>query len=183
MSPQDFYIKFKYISDNNDLSKLNLLIETEEYKNILMSYSALFYNLNFIKHLVDKGFDIHCENDYVFSLSCSHNKPDITRYFLSTVADNNYPDLQYYINIALIQYAHSGDIEFVNEMIDMGGKVTYSNNEAIIWAAGYGKLEMVKYLIYKGADIYARNDMALSVAKQNHHKEMIVYLKSLGLTN
>lgn len=149
MSSQDFYNKFKYMSEYNDYKKLDEMIETESEK-LLMMYSAMFYNLEFIKYLVDKGFDIHCENNYVFELSCNHNKPDITRYVISKTSS------KYYINEALVNYAHIGDIEFVNEMLELGGDINYLGHEAIYWAAKRDHKDMVQFLIENGADVNAR---------------------------
>ena len=105
---EDFYIKFKIISEQNDIKQLNLLYDSVDNieKQLLMNYSAMFYNLNFIKYLVEeKGMNIHADNDYVFNISCIHNKPNITRYVISLT--NGYD----YINDALIQYAHKTKTE------------------------------------------------------------------------
>jgi len=78
----------------------------------------------------------------------------------------------------LIEYAHSGDIDFVKDMIEMGGDVTSNNNEAIIWAAGFGHIEMVKYLLKNWATL--NKQRAIELAKQNKHKEMITFLEALA---
>lgn len=148
---------------------MNQLNERE--KNLTMMEAATSYNLNLIKDLVENGYDIHCENDFVFNISLSHNKPDITRYVLSKTRDN------YYINEALVSYAHNGNIEFVEEMIELGGNIHYKGNEAVKWSAGYGQLEMVKYLLDKGAEIEL--NWAIELAKQNKHSEIINYLESI----
>lgn len=140
-------------------------------KNLSMIQAAISYNLNLIKDLVEKDYDLHCENDFVFNISLSHNKPDITRYVLSKTRDI------YYINEALVGYAHNGDIEFVEKLIELGGDICYKNNEAVNWAAGYGQLEMVKYLLMKGSEINL--DWAIELAKQNKHTEMVNYLESI----
>lgn len=153
MSSEDFYNKFKYMSEYNDYKKLDEMIEmieNEKDKDLLMMYSAMFHNLDFIKYLVDKGFDIHCENDYVFEISCNHNYPDITRYVISL--SNGY----HYINEALVSYAHIGDIEFVDEMLGLGGDIMHRGHEAIYFAGKYGHKKMVEFLIENGADADAR---------------------------
>lgn len=172
MSQESFYNQFKYISENNDINKLNYIIEIIKDKNLLMSYSSMFYNLNFIKHLVEKEFNIHCEDDYVFRLSCNHYKPDIIRYVISLSREH------YYINEALVCAAHNGDIEFVKELIDMDGNIHYRNNEAVNWAAGFNQLNMVKFLIKNGAKIDL--DYAIQLAKQNRHEKIVDYLNSLN---
>ena len=171
---EDFYIKFKIISEQNDIKQLNLLYDSVDNieKQLLMNYSAMFYNLNFIKYLVEeKDMNIYADNDYVFNISCSHNKPNITRYVISLT--NGYD----YINDALVQYAHNGNIDFVEDMIRMGGDITYKNNEAVNWAAGFGRLEMVKYLLKNGGNIDL--DKSIRLAKQNKHIEMITFLETL----
>jgi ankyrin repeat protein len=140
-------------------------------KNLTMMQAAISYNLDLIKDLVENGYDLHCEDDFIFNISLSHNKPDITRYIISQTRDI------YYINEALVGYAHNGNINFVQEMIDLGGNIYYKGNEAVNWAAGYGKLEMVKYLLEKGAEINL--NWAIELAKQNKHPEMISYLENI----
>lgn len=138
-------------------------------------YCAIFYNLNFIKYLVENDYDIHCENDFVFNISLGHNKPDITRYVISI---SNGHDEYYYINKALVEYAHVGDIEFVKEIINMGGDIHHLNDEAVLWAAGFGKIEMVKFLLNQGSRLEINS--AIELAKQNHHTSMIEYLENLN---
>jgi len=155
----------------NNTEQLDLLYEKADSidRQLLMNYSAVNGNLIFIKYLVEeKSMDIHSDNDYVFNTSCSRNYRDITKYVISLT--NGYK----YINKALIEYAHSGDIDFVKDMIEMGGDV---NNEAIIWAAGFGHIEMVKYLLKKGATL--NKQRAIELARQNKHREMITFLEAL----
>lgn len=116
--------------------------------NLKIMEAVISYNLDLIKELVHHGINIHCENDFVFRISLSHNKPEITRYVISLVKGN---DLEYYINEALVSYSHSGNINFVEEMLEMGADIHYKNDEALKWSCGFGKLEMVKYLLERGA--------------------------------
>lgn len=70
-----------------------------------MMTAVVAYDLDLIKELVNDGYDIHCEDDFVFRISLSHNKPEITDYVISLVDEKNN---EYYINEALVSYAHSG---------------------------------------------------------------------------
>jgi len=158
----------------SDTKQLDLLYEKADSidRQLLMNYSAVNDNLIFTKYLVEeRGMDIHSDNDYVFNTSCSRRYKDITKYVISLT--NGYR----YVNKALIEYAHSGDIDFVKDMIEMGGDVASNNNEAIIWAAGFGHIEMVKYLLKNGAIL--NKHRAIELARQNKHKEMISFLEAL----
>jgi ankyrin repeat protein len=139
--------------------------------NLKMMRAATSYNLDLIKELVRNGLDIHCENDFVFEISLGHNKPEITSYVISLVNGNN---KDHYINKALVEYAHAGDIQFVKEMIELGGNIHYMNDEAVNWACGFGQLDMVKFLVGLGANIEV--ETAKSRAKQNNHQHIIDYL-------
>ena len=143
--------------------------------NLKMMQAVIAYDLDKIKELVDQGVDIHCENDFVFEISLSHNKPEITIYVISLVHSLC---LEYYVNEALVEYAHSGNIQFVKKMIKMGGDIHYKQNEAVNWACGFGQLEMVKYLVSLGANIDVTN--AISIAEQNKHENVVEYLNYLS---
>jgi ankyrin repeat protein len=142
--------------------------------NLNLMQAVISYDLGLIKELVENGADIHCENDFVFNISCGHNKPEIAKYVISLASGS---DLEYYINEALVNFAHCGDIQFVQEMIDMGGDIHYKNNEAVNWCCGFGKIEMVKYLLRNGAVLDI--EYASRIATQNNHKEIIDFLKKL----
>lgn len=146
MYGEDFYTEFSYISRNNDINGLNLMLETIDQKNLLMMYSAMFNNLKFIKHLVECDLDIHCEDNYVFKLSCGHNYAHITKYVIS---EANQPE--YYINEAFVRYAQNGNIEFCKELLEIGADMTYNIHETMYFA--YND-EMVNFLIENGEGIY-----------------------------
>lgn len=178
MSFNYLYDNFEYISKNNDIEKLKFIMsecKTERDKNLLMISSAKYYNLNFIKYLVENEYDIHCENDCVFHISLGHNKPDITRYIISICGAY---DEHYYINEALVEYAHLGNIEFVKEMLDLGGDIHHRYDEAILWAAGFGQIEMVKFLLDRGAKIDL--EKSIELAYKNNHIETVKYLENLN---
>jgi hypothetical protein len=86
--------------------------------NLKIMQAVISYNLDLIKELVQQGVNIHCENDFVFRISLSHNKPEITKYVISLVNSSNF---EYYINEALVAYSHNGNINFVKEMLELGG--------------------------------------------------------------
>jgi ankyrin repeat protein len=140
--------------------------------NLKLMNAVISYDLNLIKQLVDSGIDIHCENDFVFNIACGHNKPEIARYIISLA--NSY-DQEYYINEALVNFAHNGDISFVEELIDMGGDIHYMNDEAVNWSCGFGRLEMVKYLLKKGATLDVK--WATELATQNKHQDILDFLE------
>ena len=139
--------------------------------NLKMMQAAIAYDLDKIKELVHQGV-IHCEDDFVFEISLNHNKPEITRYVISLVHGSN---IEYYVNNALVEYAHSGNISFVKEMIEMGGDIQYNQNEAVIWACGFGQLEMVKYILSLGVRLDVTD--AICKAEQNNHKHVVEYLE------
>lgn len=144
-------------------------------RNLRMMEAVVAYDLDLIKELVDDGYDIHCEDDFVFKISLDHNKPEITDYVISLVDEKNN---KYYINEALVSYAHSGNIPFVEKMLEMDGNIHYKCNEAVNWACGFGKLEMVKYLIKQGAVL---NEVeAFELALQNNHHHVLDYLSTIN---
>jgi hypothetical protein len=141
--------------------------------NLRMMQAVIDYDLDLIKELVEEGVDIHCENDFVFNISLGHNKQEITKYVISQARGS---DIEHYVNEALVEYSHSGDIQFVKEMIEMGGNIHHLADEAVNWACGFGQLEMVKFLVSLGARIEVEN--AISRATQNNHQVVVDYLVS-----
>jgi len=171
-SSEYFIEEFSHVCKNNDMNKLKHFFETEPDKNLLLMYSAIHGNLNFIIYLVKNDVDLHCEDNYVFDISCNYNYPDITRYFILESLD-----LCYWINKAFVIYTHIGNMEFVDELLKMGADVSYMNNDAIIFAAN---AEMVKYLFDNGVDIVATYDDILRIAIQDKKTDIVKYLQSLG---
>jgi ankyrin repeat protein len=122
--------------------------------NLRMMQAAIAYDLALIKELVEEGVDLHCENDFVFNISLCHNKPEITKYIISQARGS---DIEHYVNEALVEYAHAGNIPFVKKMIKMGGNIHHMADEAVNWACGFGQLKMVKFLVSLGARIEVQN--------------------------
>ena len=174
MNSEDYFARhFKSIAKDNDIDELKRLYDNEKTPDILMMFSATYGNLNFIKFLEAQDVSIHCENNFVFQISCSHNYTEITRYIISRVYKTDY-----YINEALLAYASNGNIEFVEELIEMGADVSYLGNEAVIYAHN---AQMVKLLSDNGANIAWNYDHILRIAKQNGKDDIIEYLESLDI--
>jgi ankyrin repeat protein len=167
--------------------------------------SARYGNLDMVRHLINRGTNIHARDDEALQLSAKNGHLEMVRYLT-----NHGADIHVRNDYALRQSARRGHLEvvscLVNQgaaihaendyalrssvinyhfkvtrfLIDQGADIHADNDYALRWSAASGHLEMVHYLVNKGANIHARNNEALFWSSHLDHLEVTRYLISKG---
>lgn len=157
-------------------------------------------NLELVKFLVEKGIDIHYEDDAPVRYASEDGYVDIVKYLVEQGADIHALD-----DFALRFASERGHLDVVEYLVGQGANVNSDNDFALRVASQngylkiakilvengadvnvgfqvsseYGGLEMVKYMVSKGADVHANNDSALRNAIKYGHDDVADYLRSL----
>jgi hypothetical protein len=121
---------------------------------LLHKYSELG-KLNVVKFLVEKGANIHYNNEHCTGTAAHYGYFDLVKYFYEKGADitaeNGY--IFYWA-------ASQGHLEIVKFLLEKGIDIHINNDSALCLSAERGKLEVMKYLLEKGANVHAQNDWA-----------------------
>ena len=133
------------------------------------------WNINTFEYLIQKGIDIHVDDDSAFVYAARNNDLELVKFLVCNKANihsNN--------ELALRLAACNGYLEIVRYLINNGANIHAANDWVLQLAASHGHLEIVKYLISKGADIHTDNDLALQLAASNGYLEVVRYLIENG---
>ena len=154
------------------------------YKNIYKEYVSLSLDeilldaseagfLPLVKELLNRGADIHTENDRALILAIEEGHLEVVKLLLDRGADIHSED-----DKPLTTAIENKQIEIIKLLLDRG--VDINSGEALKTAAGRGNTEVVKFLLDRGADIHAKNDYALLWASGNGHVDTVKLLLDYG---
>lgn len=137
-------------------------------------------NTEIIKLLLNRGADIHTENDFVLRIaSAVDGNTEAVRLLLDRGADVHSSE-------ALIQAAignsdnQDANIETVRLLLDRGADIHADEDDALIQASGNGHKEIVRLLLDRGANIHARDDQAINMADLFGDEETVQLLLDRG---
>jgi len=139
-----------------------------EKLNARLISSAERGNLNIVKKMLEKGADIHAQDDEALITSTRKGHFNIVKYLVESGAD-----IHAGIDRALIISAIGGHLDIVKYLVDNGAHVTARDNEALKYSAMMGFLEIVKYLIDNGADSLILQVLGIGTI------DVVAYLKTL----
>ena len=143
--------------------------------NKLLIKSAINGNLEEVRSLVERGADIHAENDYALKSSAVNGHLDVVKYLVERGANIHVQD-----DDALRRSASNGHVEIVKYLVERGANIHAENDDALKSSAVNGHLDVVKYLVERGANIHADHDEALGSSAEKGHLDIVKYLVEGG---
>lgn len=132
-------------------------------------------NLGVVKHLVNRGADVHYDADAPLLIATQRGHLDIIKYLVSKGADIHAQD-----DLVLLWPSTNGRLDILKYFIEQGVDVDARFGLALSTAATKGYFNMVKYLISKGADVNIQNSQPLKLASYNGHLNIVQYLVEHG---
>jgi len=128
----------KIIFDNgfSETSEIDIFA----FDNALLKYSAGDGLIEIVKYLVEKGADVHVNNDEALKFASFKGRLEVVKYLVENGADVHIYD--YALRYASIK----GHFEIVRYLVENGADIHVNNDEALKWASKYGHLEIVEYL-------------------------------------
>ncbi len=174
--------------------------------NFILCFASEGPNLDIVRYLVDKGADIHFENETPLLRAIEYHNLSIVKYLvdcgadLKKFSDNFLERISMYGNSDIIQYLVELGVDFttsgkclgsacrnnrlitVKIFIENGVDVQTNDNYAIKCASERGYINLVKLLIENGADVTADDNYAIKAAILNNHLDVVELLHSNGAT-
>jgi len=133
-------------------------------------------NVEKIQELINRGADVHADDDYAVRIASENGYTEVVRLLLSRGADIHAKD-----NLALILAAHYGRFDVVKLLLENGANVHADNDDyALKLASENGHTEVVKLLLANDAAVHAGDDYAVRWASQKGHTEVVRLLLSRG---
>ncbi|AYV85138.1 MAG: repeat protein [Satyrvirus sp.] len=139
-----------------------------------LAWASVNNHLEIVKYVIEKGADIHAENDQALRKASRNGHLEIVKLLIEKGANIHAVN-----DGALHGASFNGHLEIVKLLTENGADIHAENDRALQWASENGHLEIVKLLIDKGANIHAENDGALRWASLYGHSEIIKFLKTL----
>ena len=143
--------------------------------NKLLIKSAINGNLEEVRSLVERGANIHAQDDEALKSSAAKGHLNVVKYLLERGADIHAQD-----DKALIESAAKGHLDIVKYLIESGAHIHAQDDYALKLSAYNGHLEVVKYLVERGANIHAQDDYALRFSAEKGYLEIVKYLVERG---
>ncbi len=193
---KNFYLSVIYYIDKlqkdynfnyNEKKKEKDLSPELEYLSRKLVPSGLKYNkdkglrwasanghLAVVKYLVERGADIHTDNNIALSFASENGHLPVVKYLVKNKADIR-ADNDY----ALRHASEYGHLPVVKYLVERGADIHALNDDALRIASYNGHLPVVKYLVEHKANIHANNNEALRNASIKGHLKIVKYLKSL----
>jgi ankyrin repeat protein len=157
---------------------MNLCIDIHKFDiNEAFCISAKYGYLEMVDFLLQKGANIHANNDFALRWSAANGKLSVVTHLLDHGANIHANDDE-----ALRRSANNGHLEVVQYLIEHGAYIHAMSDEAVRYGAWNGHLDIVKYLVNKGADIHAgitphhRKNDALDRCLSMGYSEIVEYI-------
>ena len=141
-------------------------------KENLLWICARYGKLEFVKYLLDRGYDVHEDDDYALQIASENGHTETVKVLLNAGADVHADD-----DYALQLASRKGHTETVKALLDAGADVHIDDGWALQLAGNRGHTEVVKLLLDAGANVHAYNNSALRRASANEHTEVVKILK------
>lgn len=172
IKPDKTQIKFIRLADDKILMNHFRVIPNPNRLLLVYSFEG---NFSAVRYLVEKGADIHYDNEHALRYSATKGHFALVQYLVENGADINADN-----DCALRNSAYNGHLEVVKYLVENGANIHADNEFAFLHSIICGHLEVVKYLVEKGADIHAKNDNALKWSAEDGYTDIVLYLISKG---
>lgn len=135
-------------------------------------------NIERVRLLLEKGANVHAEEDHALRYSAEYGRLEMVRLLLEKGADIHARDDE-----ALRYSAMNGHLEVVRLLLEKGANIRAYEDETLRLSAKNGHIEVVRLLLEKGANINAREHEALCFSARNGHYEVVRLLLEYGSWN
>ena len=130
-------------------------------------------SLKMIKLLLDKGVNVHDDDDHVLRVSAKFGLVKTVKYLLSKNAN-----IHAFDDDALVCASSFGHTEIVKLLLNANANV--HNNDALFHCVYNGHTEIVKLLLNANADVHCYDNCALRLSAQNGHTKIVKLLLDAG---
>jgi len=169
---------FQWASENGHLEVVKLLVEKgadiHADNDNALRWASKNGHLEVVEFLVEKGADIHANNDGALKWASKNGYLEVVEFLVEKGADIHANN-----DCSLRQASANGRLEVVEFLVEKGADIHADNDGALKWASGNGHLEVVKFLVEKGANIHANNNYALRLAYTYVRLEVVKFLEGL----
>ena len=142
------------------------------YKEDLLYICASHGKSEFVKYLLDKGYDVHGNADRALRWASEKGHTETVKVLLNAGADVHAD------NDRALQWAsEKGHTETVKVLLNARANMHINDDHALRWACEKGHIEVVKVLLNAGADVHANDDWALRYASKYGHTEVVKVLQ------
>ena len=151
---------FKMIKDpQGDKWRANMVVLGKRYD---------LFSVDTFKFLLEKGADIHADNDYALQYSARCGYLDIVKFLIEEKGADVHANYNKAIRSS-IKYNHLNVVKYIIK--EGGGNIHANNDEAFILSIEYNHFDIIKFLLESGANIHAQNDYALYISAENGYSE------------
>ena len=158
--------------EDEDMSPLSLAVK---YASESRSSYQWQLRVNIVKFLIEKGCDIHSNDEYPLRKAAIMGDIEIVKLLVENGAD-----VHALHDWALDNAAKHCHLDVVIYLVENGADIHADNNAALLNSVGNGYLEVVKYLVENGANIHVDNENALRTSILESDSDMINYLLEKG---
>jgi len=140
---------------NTDIAKALLTLNIPKNK-FLMFYTAGYGNIEIMKILFDKGYDIHIDNDETLMRATKACQTNMVKFLIDNGADIHSLDDR----VLMVSIKNQCN-EIIELLLDKGANIHAQDEKAFIYSLELDSLRVPNLLLAKGANIHARNEYAL----------------------
>jgi len=135
-------------------------------------------NIDIIRLLIINGSNIHVDNEYCIGEIAQFGNLEILEIFINAGANINIPN----INNPLLRHIKNGifNMAIINKLIEAGANVNVLNGQPLIEAVSRNNVELVSRLIEAGANVQLQDNEALKITRRNNNLRIIEILERAG---
>lgn len=133
-------------------------------------------NLEMVKYLIEKGNNVHEDNDYIFVTACQEGKICIVIYLIEMGVNVNVRNSE-----ALCYSCYMGNYDVVRLLIERGVNVNGNHGLGFIDSCMEGYLGIVRMLVEAGLKLGEYGQKGLSMAVSHGKVDVVKYLVEMGV--
>jgi len=160
------------IEEIEEIEYVNQEVVEEDTIDYMFIDASINGRLEDVRTLLDRGVDIHYNDDFAFRWASCRGHLEVVRLLLDRGADIHADD-----DGALYSASETGHLEVVRLLLDRGADIHAVDDYALSVASYNGHLEVVRLLLNRGATI---NDEALLLSFYNNNINLVELLLNNG---
>jgi ankyrin repeat protein len=170
--------EYEYKYEGGDFKKQYIMLrltrgDKGDKGNQLLIEAVRAGELKLAEYAIQKGADIHINEEYALRLSVYNGNLDIAKLLLSKSNERAR-------NVALKTASDVGNLEIVKYLVETLGTNINVLQDSLENAIRGNHFEVVKYLVEHGADIHENDEAALNSASLNGYLDIVKYLVEHG---